>query len=87
MSDNVHTTSTVPNIWSPAYDYESWTVPTSKLEKLDYKFIPNPMYTWKVVIGSSEAHGLSIHYTNEQLPCWFHRKMQEFVLGFKWFKL
>lgn len=58
-------------------------MPTSQL----YSF-RNPVPVWKVTIGG--ANGLQIFYTNEQLgqvPNWFHRKMQELTLGFKWQKL
>lgn len=84
MSDDVHMTGTVtvPNAWSPEHDSTPYTVDPNR-----YQFFRMPKYTWKVVIGANESHGITIGYTDEQVPCWFHRKMQELVLGFKWSKL
>jgi len=42
-----------------------------------------PKYTWTCVIGEL----LHLHFTEDQTPCWFHKKMQEVVLGFKWKKI
>jgi len=39
---------------------------------------------WRVEIGGQ--HGLSVYLLKGQEPCWFHRKMQELLLGFKWRK-
>lgn len=60
-----------------------YRMPTSQLNA-----IRNPVPVWKVVIGGE--NGIQIFYTAEkidQVPCWFHRKMQELTLGFKWQKL
>ena len=86
MSDPKHATgtTTAPNMWSPAHDSVPYTIDPNQPT---YQFFSLPKYTWKVVIGHNESHGLTIGYTDEQVPCWFHRKMQEFVLGFKWSKL
>jgi hypothetical protein len=58
-------------------------MPTSQIKS----FRP-PVPVWKVIVGGED--GIQIFYTPEQLdqvPNWFHRKMQEFILGFKWQKL
>ena len=39
---------------------------------------------WEVVIGGE--NGLRIDPGRGKLPCWFHRKMQELILGFVWRK-
>ena len=65
---------------------------TSTTSTSDYRMPINqvsvPLPLWKVIIGGE--HGIQIYYTAEQIdqvPNWFHRKMQELTLGFKWQKL
>ena len=65
---------------------------TSTTSTSDYRIPINqvsvPLPLWKVIIGGE--NGIQIFYTAEQIdqvPNWFHRKMQELTLGFKWQKL
>jgi hypothetical protein len=37
---------------------------------------------WKVILLQD---ALSMHVRKE--PCWFHRKMQELILGVKWVRM
>lgn len=39
---------------------------------------------WELLIGGE--HGIRIDPGEGKLPCWFHRKMQELLLGFQWRK-
>jgi hypothetical protein len=52
-----------------------------------FRLCESPKYSWRLVIGHSAECGISIMYTDEHAPNWFHRKMQELILGFKWQKL
>lgn len=51
--------------------------------KEQYRFVQVPKYAWKVQMGGN--YGLTIMH--ETAPNWFHRKMQELILGFKWSRL
>lgn len=52
-----------------------------------FRLCEAPKYPWRLVIGRSAKDGIAIMFTDEQVPNWFHRKMQELILGFKWQKL
>ena len=48
-----------------------------------YKRISPPVYEWKLEL----CHGTFWCVEKGKAPNWFHRKMQELLLGFKWRKI
>ena len=48
-----------------------------------FHVLKSPVYSWRVVLGYSTY----IYVIEGKQPNWFHRKMQELILGFKWEKL
>jgi len=42
---------------------------------------------WRFRIGSKTHPALLIQYYVENPPCWFHRKMQAWLLGIYWEKI
>lgn len=46
------------------------------------KLMSMPVYTYYMMIGS-----LTLSIQQENVPNWFHRKMQTLILGIKWKKI
>ncbi len=53
---------------------------TDNINKIKISEFKMPVYKWTLHINK----GFCMQFEEGKQPNWFHRKMQELILGFKW---